>query len=315
MACKLSHWTIQRSSIHSGALGKAITLPSGRKLGYHSSGPASGTPIIYIHGHPDSGITITGPRESKIASELNIRWIGPDRPGVGLSSPYDAQEVLDYPADIQALSKHLELSKYYIIGTSGGTGFALACAKDLPRSQLMGLGICAGIGPLECGYESMSELNMKALEAWRQYPTEFKEWFQAEYVPLAQQEDITALEERTRKDFEGSFTGADRDAVFEQNSFKMAVAALRQTWIQGAWAHAKGMEIHWRPWGFRLEDVKFPGIKLWYGEKDVNTTPVMGKYMAERLEKSVYREFAGASHYTIWQEQNLREMVRELLGR
>lgn len=147
------------------AAGETLILPSGRKLGYHTSGPATGTPIIYIHGHPDSGITITGPLESRIAQDLDIRWIGPDRPGVGLSTRYDSQEVLDYPTDIDALAKHLNLPRYYIIGTSGGTGFTLACAKDLGLLKLKGVGICAGIGPLECGFDSMDETQRKALEA------------------------------------------------------------------------------------------------------------------------------------------------------
>ncbi|KAI8723087.1 AB hydrolase-1 domain-containing protein [Fusarium sp. LHS14.1] len=297
----------------SATAGEIFTLPSSRKLGYHTSGPATGTPIIYIHGHPDSGITITGPLESRIAQDLNIRWIGPDRPGVGLSTRYDSQEVLDYPADIDGLAKHLSLSRYYIIGTSGGTGFTLACAKDLGPSRLKGVGICAGIGPLECGFDSMDEPQRKALEAWRDYPSEFKEYYESEYVPLAQKENITALTDRLRGEFEASFTGRDLEFMMQESVLKMSVNSLRQAWIQGAWAHAKGMELHWQPWGFKLEDVSFPSIKLWYGGRDKSTTPVMGKYMADRLEGSVYKEFPEDSHYTIWREGNLEKIVRDLL--
>ncbi|KAM0425544.1 hypothetical protein ACHAPT_009336 [Fusarium lateritium] len=295
------------------AAGEAFTLPSGRKLGYHTSGPATGTPIIYLHGHPDSGITITGPLESRVARDLNIRWIGPDRPGVGLSTRYDSQEVLDYPADIKALAEHLKLPRYYIIGTSGGTGFTLACAKDLGSSKLKGVGICAGIGPLECGFESMVEAQRKALEAWREYPAEFREYYESEYVPLARQQDTTALTDRLRGEFKAGFSGRDQEAMMEEHVLKMSVSSLRQAWIQGAWAHAKGIEFHWRPWGFKLEDVAFPSVKLWYGGRDMSTTPVMGKYMADRLEGSVYKEFPDDSHYTIWREGNLQEMVRDLL--
>ncbi|KAL2691340.1 hypothetical protein Neosp_001724 [[Neocosmospora] mangrovei] len=297
----------------STAVGETLILPSGRKLGYHTSGPATGTPIIYIHGHPDSGITITGPLESRIAQDLNIRWIGPDRPGVGLSTRYDSQEVIDYPADIDALAKHLDLPRYYIIGTSGGTGFTLACAKDLGPSKLKGVGVCAGIGPLECGFDSMDETQRKALEAWRDYPSEFKEYYESEHVPLAQKEDITALTDKLRGEFEASFTGRDLEFMMQESVLKMSVSSLRQAWIQGAWAHAKGMELHWRSWGFKLEDVRFPSTKLWYGGRDKSTTPVMGKYIADRLEESVYKEFPEDSHYTIWREGNLEKIVRDLL--
>jgi pimeloyl-ACP methyl ester carboxylesterase len=298
----------------SGIFGDTISLPSGRQLGYHTAGPITGTPIFYIHGHPDSGLTITGQLENRVARELNVRWIGPDRPGVGLSTPYDAQKVLDYHSDIQSLAEHLDLKRYYILGTSGGTGFALACAKNLPRSQLKGVGICAGIGPYEGGYESMIEPQRKALEAWRDYPTELRQYYDSEYVPLAQQEETTALANRIRSDFEAAFSGMDREVLLEESTFKTAVNVLRQSWMQGAWAHAKGMEFHWQPWGFTLEDVAFPAVKLWYGKNDVLTTPAMGRFMANRLEASVYKEFAGASHITIWRDGNLQEMVRDLLA-
>ena len=273
----------------------------------------TGTPIIYVHGHPDSGLTITGQLERRVGKELNIRWIGPDRPGVGLSTPYDDQTVLDYPADIQSLAEHLNLKSYYLLGTSGGTGFTLACAKNLPRSQLKGVSICAGVGPYEGGFESMAELQRKALEAWRDYPTEFREYYEKEYVPLAQQKNSTALASRLRPEFEAGFSGEDREVLLEEGNFNMAVNVLRQAWVQGAWAHTKGMEFHWKPWGFALEDVVFPDIKLWYGENDVSTTPDMGQYMANRLKRSVYKEFAGTTHYTIWRDGKLQEMVRDLL--
>lgn len=304
--------TLNSPVASSDILGQTITLPSGRLLGYHTSGPDNGTPVLYIHGHPDSGLTITGQLESRVAKELDIRWIGPDRPGVGRSTPYETQTVLDYPSDIRSLVEHLDLKDYYILGTSGGTGFTLACAKNLARSRLKGVGICAGVGPLEAGFESMIEPQRKALEAWRDYPKELRDYFETEYVPLAQQKDTTALASRIRSDFEAAFSGADLEALLEENAFDMAVAVFRQVWVQGAWAHAKGMELHWKSWGFTLEDMAFPAIKLWYGEKDTATTPAMGRFMADRLEGSVYKEFAGASHFTIWRDGNLQDILREL---
>lgn len=223
--------------------------------------------------------------------------------------------MLDYPADIEALAEHLQLKEYYILGTSGGTGYTLSCAKTLPRTKLKGVGICAGIGPVECGFDSMSAPNLKALEAWRDHASDFRAYFESEYVPLAQASSPEALVARTRADFESFFEGADRDAVLQKENFNMALAVYRQVWMQDAWAHAKGMEVHWRPWGFRLEDVKFPGVRLWYGDKDVNTTPIMGRYMAERLEGAVYHEVEGESHFTLWREGRLKEMIGELMGR
>ncbi|KAM5346090.1 hypothetical protein ACJ41O_009095 [Fusarium nematophilum] len=221
-----------------------------------------------------------------------------------LSTRYDSQDVLDYPTDIKTHAEHLKLPSYYILGTSGGTGFTLACTKDLARSGLKAVGICAGIGPHECGFDSMAETQRKALEAWKNYPDEFRESYETEYVPLVQQKDTVALMNRLRGEIEAGFKGRDREAMLQEDTLRIAASSLRQAWIQGAWAHAKGMGIHWRPWGFKVDDVGFPGIKLWYGGSDVSTTPKMGKYMAERLKGSVYKEFLEDSLDTIWREGN-----------
>jgi hypothetical protein len=63
-----------------------------------------------------------------------------------------------------------------------------------------------------------------------------------------------------------------------------------------------------------VEDVKLPGIKLWYGSDDMHTTPTMGRYMSDRLPGSVYKEYPGKSHLTIWNEEDPEDMLRDLVG-
>lgn len=64
-------------------------------------------------------------------------------------------------------------------------------------------------------------------------------------------------------------------------------------------------------WGFRLEDIDYPGIKMWYGKEDVNTPPQMGRYMAARLPKAVLKEYDGKSHFTMW--EHIEEILTDLL--
>ncbi|KAH7236765.1 Alpha/Beta hydrolase protein [Fusarium redolens] len=144
----------------STAVGKGVDLPDGRRLGYHEFGEPTGTPVIYIHGTPDSGVTLAG-FEDPLAKRLGVRWIAPDRPGIGHSTFYPHRKVLDYPADLKALIQHLGLPNYRIIGTSGGTGYTLACAQALPREELLAVGICAGVGPWEAGQAGQSEIIQK----------------------------------------------------------------------------------------------------------------------------------------------------------
>jgi pimeloyl-ACP methyl ester carboxylesterase len=170
-----------------------LRLPSGRTLEYHTYGPRTGFPILYIHGVPDSGVTLLG-FETRLANRLNIRWIAPDRPGVGESTFYPNRSVLDYPADIRALIEHLGIRQFAILGTSGGTGYALACARAFPRKVVNGVGICAGLGPIKARFQGQSALVSQVLNAWREYPKEMTAAIDASYVAAVRDPDPRRLE-------------------------------------------------------------------------------------------------------------------------
>ncbi|PVH83840.1 alpha/beta-hydrolase [Cadophora sp. DSE1049] len=141
---------------------KILKLPDGRHMGYCQYGSLTGTPIIFVHGTPDCRIDLTStPKDLTLMQNLNIRWIGIDRPGIGLSSPNPGRTVSDWVPDVQNLIRFLNLEKsgYRILGLSGGTAHALACAKLLPREQVRGIGILAGVGPLNAGLGGMSVMN------------------------------------------------------------------------------------------------------------------------------------------------------------
>ncbi|KAL5354729.1 hypothetical protein ACLOAV_000818 [Pseudogymnoascus australis] len=277
--------------LSSQARGNTFNLPSGRMLGYHSSGDPDGVPVLYFHGHPDSGIQVTGHLESTVARSLGTIRLTFN----SSSSIWDCCGIT--------------------FSGLAGTGFTLACAKNLPKDQLAGVGICAGVGPYETGWAGLSEANQKGLQAWKQYPNELEEYFTNEYVPLAQMADAGALRERVRSDFQSWFSGRDRESLLQEGALSMAVDVYRQVYAQGARAHRVGVEFNLRSWGFALEDIDYPRIKLWYGEKDVNTSPEMGRYMASKLPDSRYKEYKGESHFTIWRKEIIEEMLKELLDR
>src|SRR6478736_3959262 len=177
----------------STAVGEAIDLPDGRRLGYHEFGDPNGSPLIYIHGSPDSGITLSG-FEDTLAKRLGVRWVAPDRPGIGHSTFYPQRQILDFPADLEALINHLSLSKYHIIGTSGGTGYTLACAQALHRDDLLGVGICAGVGPWEAGLAGQSETMQKIMMIWKDQNKEFVEYMESIFLAAAQDPDPTKME-------------------------------------------------------------------------------------------------------------------------
>lgn len=90
-----------------------LVLPDGRKLGYAQYGAQAGRTVFYCHGLPGSRIEAAG--LLSMALRLDIRIIGVDRPGYGLSSPQPGRTLLDYPKDIERLAEFLGVDRYSVL--------------------------------------------------------------------------------------------------------------------------------------------------------------------------------------------------------
>lgn len=179
-----------------------LKLPDGRHLAYaeYGSKAADAHPFIFIHGIPDSRLdACLLPSDQLIAEKLNIRWIGVDRPGIGLSTFDPNRTVLGWVDDLKCLIHHLKLNRYRLFSVSGGTGYALACAKLLPRDQLRAVGIGFGVGPLEVGLEGTSLLNCIGLWIWEKHPWFFESISDRYVVPKVQGGSSEKTEEMIRK--------------------------------------------------------------------------------------------------------------------
>lgn len=85
--------------------------------------------------------------------------------------------------------------------------------------------------------------------------------------------------------------------------------------MQGFDGHIDDMRVLTRPWGFRIEDLAYPGLRLWYGGADVNAPPSMRVYLARRLPQSVCKEHAGETHFSLLPGGRFRGILNELVAR
>ena len=90
-----------------------VTLPDGRKMGYAQYGSLTGKAILYLHGLPGSRIEAASYHD--LGLELGVRIIATDRPGIGWSSHHPGRTLLDFPKDLEQLTKHLELDEYSVL--------------------------------------------------------------------------------------------------------------------------------------------------------------------------------------------------------
>lgn len=270
-------------------------------------------PIIFCHGIPDCRLdACLLPSDQQVAEKLNIRWIAIDRPGIGLSSMQRGRTVLGWVDDLRQLIDHLKLPQYHIFSVSGGTGYALAAVMLLPREQIKGVGIMVGVAPWDAGMEGMSLLNRLGYVTYKYYPQFFRWILNRWIVPEMQQKDLASAEQIVRKEMK-YFSAEEKEDMKQPG----VIPALARLWVevyrQGAEGHLEDSKTHTSPWGFEIEDVGYPGVKLWYGKKDVNTPPQMGRYLATRLPDSVLKEYEGKTHFTMWHhtEEILMDLLRD----
>lgn len=108
---------------------QTVTLTNGRALGFAEFGSLGdeATPLFAFHGLP--GSRLESASFHRAGCDLNVRVIGIDRPGLGLSSAQPNRKLLDWPADTRELARNLNLSRCYVLGVSAGGPYALACAS------------------------------------------------------------------------------------------------------------------------------------------------------------------------------------------
>jgi pimeloyl-ACP methyl ester carboxylesterase len=119
----------------------------GRKLGFAEFGRLRGRPILWFHGTPGARRQI--PEAARVAAlGLNVRLIGIDRPGVGLSTPHLYDSILDFTSDLEIVLDRLGLERVSLIGLSGGGPYALAAAHAFP-DRIASVGILGGVVPTQ----------------------------------------------------------------------------------------------------------------------------------------------------------------------
>ncbi|KAK1919442.1 hypothetical protein P3342_013181 [Pyrenophora teres f. teres] len=125
---------------------ESMLLEDGRTFSYAIYGsPMPRQTIVYLHGFPSS--RFEGKLWHSSCATRNVRLIAPDRPGHGISSFQVKRRILDFPSDVLALTEHLKIHQFYILGLSGGAPYVLACVKKIAKDRLLGATVKAIKGP------------------------------------------------------------------------------------------------------------------------------------------------------------------------
>jgi len=257
-------------------LNQRIRLGDGRLLGFAEYGRPDGAPVFYLHGWPSSRLEPYAMRDQ--CSEMGVRLIAPDRPGLGISDFHPGRSIPDFPRDVSSLADHLKLSRFAVLGVSGGGPYAAACAAVLAERATNALLVCS-VGPADSpdATKGMVAVNRWLLAMARRFPR------------LAQCVAGLCLRAIWRKGNQGipkqielRLPPSDRKAL-ESGDLRRAltdasIEALRNG-VRGA--AADGL-LYGKNWGFSLAAIRVP-VFLWHGEADVIVPPTMGHFLAENI--------------------------------
>jgi pimeloyl-ACP methyl ester carboxylesterase len=273
--------------------GKTVRLKDGRKLGYVEVGDPHGKPIIHFHGTPGCRLDVLF--AEKFAAENGIRFIGTDRPGMGLSDFQPGRKLLDWPSDVLALADALELKRFAVQGVSGGGPFALSCAYKIPE-RLTACGVIVGMGPAYLSTRGMHGGNRMIFFISKYFPW-LTAWMMRKSAKDTQDHETSLAS--MRENLDKNFRKFDADALRAPDKLEIFVLGAKEAFRQGAKGIANEASIFMKPWGFGLEDVKCSNIHLWHGDQDTNVPIGMARHMAETIPGCKAQFYEGQGHYSL----------------
>ena len=239
-----------------------IVVRSERKLSFAEFGPLGGRPIVWLHGTPGARRQI--PEAARAAAfALNVRLIGIDRPGVGLSTPHLYDSILDFTPDLEIVLDQLGLGEVAVVGLSGGGPYALAAAYAL-GARVAAVGILGGVVPSQ-GSEAVAGgiVGLLArvspiLPPLRVPMTVALNTFVRLFRPAASQ----------AFDLYAALSPAGDRRVFARPEVKaMFLDDLVCNSRRGLRAPVYDLILFTRPWGFSLKSVSAP-VAWWHGDSD-----------------------------------------------
>src|SRR5436190_15355497 len=229
-----------------------IQLRDGRQLGYAEYGDPNGKPVLYFHGWPSSRL------EARIlhgtVSEMGVRLIAADRPGYGLSDFKPERAIVDWTEDVRDLTDQLKLSRFAVLGISGGGPYAVACAAKLAEQLTSVLLVCS-MGPTDTpeAMEGMVPLNRCLLAFARTVP-----WLAQHVAGICLRALWGTGDQVIPQQIEACLPERDQQTLADPELRRLLTDSSREGLRPGIEGAAWDGFLFSRPWGFDLQQIRVP---------------------------------------------------------
>ncbi len=287
---------------------KTIQLTDKRLLGYIEVGDPEGKALFHFHGLNSSRLEVKIVHEQML--EAKIRFIGLDRPGIGLSTFQEDRKVLDMVDDLEALADSLGIDKFSVLGISSGAKYVLACAYKIPH-RLISCNIISAAAPMEFINDDMDKAIRIFISFIQKVPWIIRPIYWLLYARLSQN---ISKSDRFLENIFATLGEVDKKLLEEERIKKMLLEAFRESYVQGSKgvAYDAGFDLIKYSWGFKLEDIKFPNIHFWHGALDKGIPLSMVKSMIEKISGAILKVYPHEGHMSIVISQ-IEEILEDII--
>jgi pimeloyl-ACP methyl ester carboxylesterase len=278
-----------------------MTLPDGRTLAYTDIGALDGPVAFYFHGAPGSRLELAALDGAFAAA--GVRVITADRPGYGGSTPLPGRTTADWADDVAALTDHLGVERFVVIGLSSGGPYAVACAS------LLGDRVTGAI--VAAGNTDMS------------WPQARDGYLQSELDIMAMDDEEAAVAwclERYGSDGSGFFDGegamdlgeVDNAWLADEANLGSLMTTMGEAFRQGVVGYAHDITVQGRAWTFDPAAITARTIVV-HGADDRLVPIEHSRHTASLIPGAEQRVLPGVGHLSLG--QHLPELVAELTAR
>jgi pimeloyl-ACP methyl ester carboxylesterase len=285
---------------------QVIHLANGGHVAVEQYGDASGIPVLFCHGWPSSRTMAELTHDA--ASDLGIRIISPDRPGIRDSKFHPNRTLLDWPPLIRELAAQLKLNTFRILGISGGAPYAYVTAWAMPE-RVPAIAVVSGVPPIAelSDRTGLLPLHNRMLALRTSQPRLLKMLFH-----IARPFAASPVPIRLRPLLLRILQPNDANVLRDARAFEACFESARQAWRVSAAGIMADAEIYAAPWGFPLEEVQVP-VRLWHGTRDRTFSFRLAEQVGARLPNCESRMVENAGHFSLPIRQ-MREILADLIA-
>lgn len=265
---------------------KIITIEN-QKLGIYEYGTETDHVVFYFHGFPGSRLDGFLFNFNSVATDLGLKIIAIDRPGIGNSDFKPNRKLQDWNVDVCKIADHLKINKYSVLGISGGAPYALSVAFGLSE-RLYTVSIVSGMGPYQ--YKESLVGSAMLIPKLKGLLRRIIVWFM--------KMGIYKNPENFKNRICSTLPVSDNQYLISSGKLQHIVTAFQEAFKQGLKGYLHEAKIYKCKWDFDIKSIKSK-VYLWHGIDDKNVSVELARRIASEIPNCQATYIENEGHFSL----------------